>query len=515
MKARVGGWYWLLCHDLRVMARESHQFVSKKRMLWTLLTLQLLIGSVTALVVWLLSKHPVPASRVIDAPMTLIYFLLLGGFVFSSAIKGAVISMFDGGDIELLLASPVPSRSVFVVRLLRVAAGCGFVPALILLPIANVAAAMGHPRLLAVYPALAALLLTWASLALLLTVQLVRWLGARKARLVAQLAAVFCGTGTFIALELPGMLSDPEQQRLVGWINQALAPQGWLGNDSLLRYPLRAAWGEPLPLLVVAGVAAGVTSLAIWLLGRQFSAGVLVAQSESPKKRRRSSASARFSASLARNVLVKEWRLIYRDPYLLSRILRQIIFLIPGVWIFLFKHGQHSPVVQAWLVGGTVLFLSVTLSASLSWLTVCGEDAPELLGSAPVASDNLKRYKVLAAVLPLWIPVAPVAAVLWHRYTYPGICFTATFLLATWSTALLNVWLPTPGNRREFGRRKRARQPGGWRGFFGLVMLLLWFTTYGLLAKQNAWAGLSGLGAIGCAGLAWYFGQTASRRLAY
>lgn len=513
MRVQVGTWQWLLWHELRMMFRESRQYVSRTRTLWTVLGLHLLVGLITVLLVLSLSKQPVPANRVIDSPQALIYFLLLIAFLFSSAIKSAVALLFDGGDIELLLCSPIPSRTIFIVRLLRVAVSSGLLLALFLLPAVNIAACMGHIRVLAVYPVLASLLLTLAGGAMLLTVGLVRCLGAKVARQAAQITAVLCGSILFILLELPNMLNKTQRHQVWGWVQHSIAPGGWLGDHSLLRYPLRAAWGQPLPLLVCVSVAAIMTLCVIRYLGKRFSEGLLTAQSE-PGSLPKKSGSVRFNRSLGKNLLLKEWRLIYRDPFLISRLFRQILFMVPGTWIFLFK-WHHNATVFYWMLGGVILFIVMTLVSELAWLTVCGEDAPALLGCAPVSSDHIKRFKVLAALLPVWLICLPIVIVLIHHNLYMGVSFGGTLMLSSWSFAAIHVWMPRLGNRREFGKRRRAVRPDGRRIVVGMCLLAGWAFTYYFLAQHSVWACLALVVAVGSGEVARRLAPRLERQLAY
>lgn len=511
MTNRVGTWPWLLRHELRLVLRNSPLVAGRGRLVWTLLGLQLVMGIGAAIAVWVLSRHPVPASRVINSPLALIYFLLLVGVLVSSAIKAAVVALFDGGDIELLLSSPVPSRTVFIVRLIRVAVSSGLLVAIFILPVVNVAVCMGHLRLLAAYPVLGALFLTAASVAMLMTLWMVRWLGAKKARLTAQVSAALCGGIIFIALELPTMLKKADAHKVWLWLQHSLTDGGWLGSASLLRYPIRAAWGNPLSLLVVTGVAVVATSGAVWYLGNRFNESVLSAQSELGS-RAKTVRTVHFSRSLGLNLLVKEWRLIYRDPFLISRIFRQLLFMVPAVWIFLFK-WHHSMPVFYWVLGGVVLFVMATLASELSWLTVCGEDAPVLLGCAPVSATYVNHYKSLAALLPVWLLGLPLAIVLARHNAYLGACFGGTFVLATWTMASLTVWMPWPGNRRDFGKRRRGVGPDLRRTFLGLGLFAGSALTYYFLAKQSAWAGLALAGTFCCAEVARRLGRRLQMQL--
>lgn len=101
----------------------------------------------------------------------------------------------------------------------------------------------------------------------------------------------------------------------------------------------------------------------------------------------------------------------------------------------------------------TIVVIAAQVSASLAWLMVSGEDAPELMASAPVQASEVDRAKLTAVALPVFVivaaPLAGLALVSWRIAL-----LTAVFASAgAASTALLNFWHPMPGNRRGMLRR--------------------------------------------------------------
>ena len=144
-----------------------------------------------------------PAGAVLaGASLWFVFTLML-----SHAITRSVGVLFDRGDLDLLLASPLPPRHVFIVRGLGVAFGSVAVYALLLTPFAHVGLLYGRPALLAIYPALAALGLLAAALGMALTLALVRILGARRARVVAQRLGAFVGAAFFLLTQAGNLFS--------------------------------------------------------------------------------------------------------------------------------------------------------------------------------------------------------------------------------------------------------------------------------------------------------------------
>ncbi|MDL2345973.1 hypothetical protein QOL99_17730, partial [Deinococcus sp. MIMF12] len=91
--------------------------------------------------------------------------------------------------------------------------------------------------------------------------------------------------------------------------------------------------------------------------------------------------------------LLKEWRMVGRDPELLSRTLLQLVYLLP-----LMASAWRGSVVGAASAG--IVLLGASLASALAHLTLNAEDAPDLLVTAPRSPAALRRDKWLAAALP-------------------------------------------------------------------------------------------------------------------
>jgi ABC-2 type transport system permease protein len=52
-------------------------------------------------------------------------------------------------------------------------------------------------------------------------------------------------------------------------------------------------------------------------------------------------------------------------------------------------------------------FIAAQVAASLAWITVSGEDAPELIAAAPVSRAEVESAKIAAVGVPILVIVAP------------------------------------------------------------------------------------------------------------
>jgi ABC-2 type transport system permease protein len=228
-----------------------------------------------------------------------------------------------------------------------------------------------------------------------------------------------------------------------------------------------------MPLLITVLVGAGTFAAVMALTYRRFLSGTQESVTGSAVRRNVPIAANEtkryFRSSLLRNVLFKEWRLILRDPQLISQTALQMLYLLP--LIFLAMRGEQRLV---YLVPGAVL-LAATLAGSLAWITVAAEDAPELVGSAPVKAQRVRMMKALAAMIPVWIFVAPMLLfLLWHRPAH-AVVFVVCTLGATASAGVMQVWYPRKANRREMKKRGQSET---------LINLLEGFSAF-------AWSGVA------------------------
>jgi ABC-2 type transport system permease protein len=197
-------------------------------------------------------------------------------------------------------------------------------------------------------------------------------------------------------------------------------------------------------------------------------------------------------ASLVR----KEWRLILRDPLLLSQILLPMIYFLPMFWALtrLTREGMNQFAIPSY--ASAFVLISTTLAASLAWLTVSAEDAPDLIASAPITRDQLDLTKAVAAGAPVLALIVLPAVYSSTLSLFAGFWVFLGAAGAIASSCLIAIWYQVPGSRKNFRRRTRA-------GFFvNLAQVFItfcwtgatWFAVFG-------WALISILPAIVALGL--------------
>jgi len=427
---------WLVAHDIRLRSRSRETGVGRLIAI-ALLALLPLLGGVGA-AIWWRNWPAMPMDRLgITGAMLLIMALVM----VSSGFAHVQRSLRDRGDLDLLLAAPLPPSRVLAARAVGVTAVVALPFLILTTPFFVTSALLGHPWWLAGIAVVAAIAMVASALAWLLADGLDRALGPARARVVAQVTGVFLGAGAFAVGQLPNFA--PERYEAIKHMLAASPPPPllWLGA---------ALFGMPGPLLALIVAAMLMARVASDVAARSLMAGAAVATSGDAADRT-AARRTRFATGTARVLIGKELRLIGRDPELISQIGQQLVFLVP-VLAVIFTGGS----ITAARMAAAGVFVAGALASSLAWLILCAEDAPDLIGAAPVAPRTVIMAKLAAALLPPLLLVGSFAAAVAFREPRAALVMLPMALAAGLATALMQYWTAKPAGRSAFRNRHRS-----------------------------------------------------------
>jgi ABC-2 type transport system permease protein len=439
LRPKVGSWWWLLRFELLLRWRE----LGSKMKPVQLIILLLVFVVILPLVAWFPLREVVPSLRdgwqniqnanssspnlalkvaqsAAQQVLQVLPLFIFGGILFTltllsiaQGITESVTALFERQDLDLLVASPVPSISIFTSRAFAVAVSVLMASLPFVLPLILLIALLGFPQLLAMIPLLVAVAFFCAGLGMILTLALVRWLGARRARTAAQVLSSLVGAMVFLISQLGNLTGVFRGNNTAGSLlalQNLIKPGALLASDSLIWWPVRAAFGDPLALVSIVLPCFGFFWLTTRLVHGRFISGTQesVSVAAKPSKVSLQNTTVRFRKGLFVTVLFKEWRLIVRDPYLLSQIGLQVVYMLPMA--FVFAGGGNTTVGRAMagsngleqaFIAIIAVLMAANLSSSLTRVALNGEDALDLLKSAPVVFFRLRLIKLLAALLPV------------------------------------------------------------------------------------------------------------------
>lgn len=477
---------WLLSHELR-LAWRGFKAGRKTSGPGSVIAFALIGGMILVGGVFMglgLRDFDVPVNplSVIIADLALAVIVTL---MLSTTLAASADALYERNDLDLLFSSPLAPRKVLFVRALGLAVNAGLwflLPAVLLLTPSIV---LGHPAWLGVYVTLAALALAASGVGLLLAMALFALIGPRRTRTVAQVMAALIGAAFFLASQYRNLMGERASESLFARI--ALdARDGRLKPPPFADLPLRAALGEPLPLLVLVVVGAGIFLFAAQTLGRRFADAAAATQGAETRKGAKGPTKA-FAAGAFQATVRKELRLISRDAALLSQVLLRVLYMVP-LALVLARSAAHLPAWALAAPAAAVTFLAGQVAGSLAWITVSAEDTPDLLAISPTPMAVLNRAKLTAALVPVAVLLAvPIAVLAWSA-PLAGLWTAIGAALTALSAGLINVWRQKPGKRADFRRRR-----GG--SFFAalaeiLIAALIGGATALAVAGQLVWAAI-------------------------
>jgi len=453
-----GGVLFLLRHEM-LLAWRAFRASGKGRHVRRLIfysAMALLLGFGGYWVARLLS-HVDPAPTPVALGVAGVVFAVLLSFMVSQALMLITESLYQRGDLDLLLASPLPPWRILTVRIAAIAINVSLLYLILAAAVFVWLPLFGGWAWMSFAPSVL-LLALFATAAALVLARLMFWLiGPKNTRILAQIVAGLIGAAFFIALQWENLTQAGDRSEAYRILMQQLVPL-FADPQSVLSLPARAAFGVANDLALWALVAIGAYLLAVWWYASRFAAEAASIAGLGARRRRRDTRARRMRGGVAASLVRKEWRLLARDPLLLSQILVQLLYLAPLFIVFASRIAERG--VDRLSIGGFAagfVLLVTALAASLAWLTVSAEDAPDLIAAAPIDRDLVENAKVFAAAAPAALLLAPPAL---------GAALFVSPMAGVWlliggaagiaSACLIAVWHQTPANRKDFRRRTRG-----------------------------------------------------------
>ena len=176
----------------------------------------------------------------------------------------------------------------------------------------------------------------------------------------------------------------------------------------------------------------------------------------------------------------KEWRLVWRDPWLVSQSLMQLFYLVP-LFVLTIMTAGNGPI-AAPALAAMLAMASGQLSGGLAWLTISGEQAHDLVMTAPLPVRAIFVGKLEAVAVMVAVVVLPILAGLAVYYPYALPAAAAGAALASASAIAVQFLFRGRGDRRHFARREgsprlatltEALAAVAWAGATGVAVVNL------------------------------------------
>ncbi|MBF0679771.1 MAG: permease [Devosia sp.] len=503
MTPSSGSIAWFAHHEFRLAWRDWLAMMSggKRRRALGLILGGLVVYAILHLIAATIVSSALANGVVADKP-TLVLVSGLGLLFFAVMLSQALESItrvyYARADLDLILSSPASSRRVFAVRACATAVSTMALSCLLFSPLINALAALSGPQWLLAYPVVTALSALAVAIAIVVTRALFALVGPKRTRLIAQVVAAIIGAGFVIGIQAAAIISLDDFSRYALFQSEALITAS-PPLDSPVWLPARGAMGEPLAALAVLTFGFALLALAILSVSGSYqqlalsTAGV----GQATGRKHRSSNTDFRQRSQRQTLRLKEWRLLRRDPWLLSQTLMQLLYLVPPALLLWVNYGQS---INSYIVVVPVIVMaSGQLAGGLAWLALSGEDAADLVNTAPISPRIILRAKVEAVLAIIAVVLAPLLLLLgW--LSLPMAAITALFAaLSAASATAIQLWFLVPSRRALFRRRQVASRAATISEAFASI---LWAGTGAALAAGTPLALLPAILAILVLGIA-------------
>jgi ABC-2 type transport system permease protein len=454
----AAGLAWFARHELRLAWREWLAMMTagrrgrKRAAIIGLIVLAAVMHLPAYAVIGRYADLQAPLDKssliVMSATMFLAWALML-----SQAIESVTRVFYARADLDLIMSSPVRLANVFSVRIAAIAVSVVAMALLFSTPFVDVLVIGGGLRWFAAYGVVVAIGLAAAAVAIAVTILLFRLIGPRRTRLVAQILAAIIGAGFVIALQIAAILSYGTLSRFAVLTSEAaarFAPDA----DSAMWWPARAALGDGEALLIVLAAGLALLGVVMAMFSASFADTVVGANANAALSQPSSQERAFRNRSRQQALRRKEFMLLWRDPWLVSQSLMQLLYLVPPA-VLLWRSFAESPMALV-LITPVVVMAAGQLAGGLAWLTISGEDAAELVATAPLPPTRVMRAKIEVVLIAIGAIFAPLVLALLFASPIQAAVTTAGVIAAAAAATAIQLWFRVQARRSQFRRRQTS-----------------------------------------------------------
>lgn len=493
---------WFARHEFRLNWRDWMAMMTggKRTRLIGWIVGGVAIYGIITLIAWFAIKPWVDTGAVRDKQTLLVVSgmgLLFWAVTLSQALEAVTRVYYTRSDLDLILSSPTSSSGIFAIRAGAVFATTAALGALLVSPLIIGLSLQAGWHWLSAYLLLAALAAISVAIAMAVTRLLFRLAGPRRTRLLAQIVAGVVGAGFVIGIQAAAILSHEGFSRLAFFQSAdiiAAAPD----ETSLLWLPARAAMGDVTAAILLLAAALTILGICVTLIAPSYGQLATSAAGLNHIRSQRRTSSRAFTPATQRQALRrKEWKLLQRDPWLLSQTLMQLLYLVPPALLLWVNYGSGGD--SLFIIVPVLVMASGQLAGGLAWLAISGEDAHDLVATAPLAPSTILRAKVESVLTVIAVVLAPLLLMLalasWQMALVTAVCAA----IASGASTAIQLWFRMVAKRSMFRRRQTASRAATLSEAFSSI---LWAGTGALWAGGTALAILPAIAALGVLGLA-------------
>ena len=438
-------------------------------------------------------RAPLDKSSLIVITSTI---FLAWALMLSQAIESVTRVFYARADLDLIMSSPVRLTNIFSVRIAAIALAVIAMALLLSTPFVDVLVIGGGIRWFAAYGVVVAIGLSATAIAIAFTIVLFHLIGPSRTRLVAQILAAIIGAGFVIALQIAAILSYGTLSRFAVLTSDAMA--GFAPDaDSILWWPARAMLGDGRALLGLLATGLLLLGAVMAIFSPRFADTVVRASANAAPA---AALSARpFRAGSRQQALRwKELVLLRRDPWLVSQSLMQLLYLVPPALMLWRSFADSSTAIV--LITPVIVMAAGQLAGGLAWLTISGEDAADLVTTAPLPPARVTRAKIEVVMMVIGVIFAPLIGALAFASPRQAVVTAFGVIVGAGSATAIQLWFRVQARRSQFRRRQTSSRVATFAEAFSSIG---WAATAALALSMPIAALVTGLMTVSTMAAAW------------
>jgi ABC-2 type transport system permease protein len=498
---------WFARHELRLAWREWLAMMTggRRRRARVAVVAVLLFAAVMHLPAWAVIGRFADLEMPPDKPTLIVMtstVFLAWALMLSQAIESVTRVFYARADLDLIMSSPARLANLFSVRIAAMALTVTVMALLLATPFVDVLMFGGGARWFAAFGVVVAIGLSAGACAIAITIALFRLIGPARTRLIAQILAAVIGAGFVIALQIAAILSYGTLSRFAVLTSDAAAAYA-PGADSPLWWPARAMLGDGEALLLLLSMSLVLLGTVMEILSPRFADTAIDASAHAASTRQGRDARTFRGGSRQQALRRKEFLLLRRDPWLISQTLMQLLYLVPPA-LFLWRSFSDSSTALV-LITPVIVMAAGQLAGGLAWLTISGEDAADLVATAPLAASRVIRAKIEVVLIAIGVIFAPFAMALAVLAPAQAPVTAAGVALAAMSATGIQLWFRVQAKRSQFRRRQTSSRIATFAEAFSSIG---WAGTSALALVAPLAAAICGLLTAGIVAATWKFSPT-------
>jgi len=132
----------------------------------------------------------------------------------------------------------------------------------------------------------------------------------------------------------------------------------------------------------------------------------------------------------------------------------QLLYLLPPALMLWRSFADSSTAIV--LITPVVVMAAGQLAGGLAWLTISGEDAADLVATAPLPPSRVIRAKIEVVLIAIGVTFAPLVLALVFASPLQAAITALGVVIAAASATAIQLWFRVQARRSQFRRRQTS-----------------------------------------------------------